>query len=397
MYSFSSKLWYDKRWISKSGDASLYLQVNLNGKHKEFPLKLKWPVDNIDMAEGRLLKKFKGDPDVDDYNLLIKMEQGKHTEILRTYRIKQRAIDINIFSKELRVFNTKESFVTYFSRFSKFRYETKDIVKRTYLNHLCTASLMVDFHPIWSFDQLDVSWMKRFKKKLMLLNYEPGYIWSTIKTVKTYLKYASKEPLIYINDEVVQFPNPEPNWKTEFLTKHEVKKLMALFNNEELTSEETCVLNAFLFQCFTSLRISDVYRVNAKWRLSEDFLDFIPKKNKKNKKWVHIPIMPIANTFIKNTLGNYFTLPTEQRYNAILKGLAIKADIKKRLTSHVGRHTFGHLYITKVGNLKALQENMGHVKIETTARYAHLDDEYKTESVLKIQDEFSDVIMRKVK
>jgi hypothetical protein len=49
MYSFSSKLWYDKRWVSKTGDASIYLQVNLNGRHKEFPLKMRWPVDKIDL------------------------------------------------------------------------------------------------------------------------------------------------------------------------------------------------------------------------------------------------------------------------------------------------------------------------------------------------------------
>ena len=54
MNSFSCKLWFDKRWVTKSGIASLYLQVTINGKHKEFPLKLKWPAKSVDLAKSLL-------------------------------------------------------------------------------------------------------------------------------------------------------------------------------------------------------------------------------------------------------------------------------------------------------------------------------------------------------
>jgi site-specific recombinase XerD len=131
-----------------------------------------------------------------------------------------------------------------------------------------------------------------------------------------------------------------------------------------------------------------VYRVNGSWRITEGYLDFIPKKNEKKKKWIHIPIMPAAYFFIKNTAGKYFELPSQAEYNQSLKEIASAAGIAKNITSHYGRHTYGHIYMVTIGNIHALKEIMGHSKLETTDRYAHLDDQYKTDSVMRLQEEF---------
>jgi integrase/recombinase XerD len=388
MYSFSSKLWYDKRWISKSGEASVYLQVTLDGKHDEFPLKLRWPVNKIDLVNSLLLPRRRRDDEVSDYNLIIMVEQAKHTEILRTYRLKNAPIDLKQFSKEVRVFDKKESFVSFMRRDSLTRYTLKEIDKRTWQNANAAIEQMIYFDAVWLFDQLTVNWMKRFKLKLINDGFEPGGIWSVIKNVKTYLQRAKKEPLLHVDQAVSDFSNPEPKWKTNFCNRDEVNQLILLYKKQELAANHQEVLKAFLFTCFTSLRISDVYRVNGKWRMNPGFLDFIPKKNEKKKKWLHIPIMPQAYAFVKNSAGKFFDLPSEREYNEILKQIAAAADIRKPLTSHYGRHTFGHIYMVTIGNLKGLQEILGHSKIETTMRYAHLDDDYKTETVNRMQAEF---------
>src|SRR5690606_16878828 len=110
-------------------------------------------------------------------------------------------------------------------------------------------------------------------------------------------------------------------------------------------------------------------------------------RNKKPKK-IQIPLVPLARNLIDESLRNFFDLPTEQEYNRTLKDLAHKAGINKKLTSHVGRHTFGYLYMTTVGNLFALREILGHSDIVTTERYAHLDEEYKMEQALLMQKGF---------
>jgi len=50
--------------------------------------------------------------------------------------------------------------------------------------------------------------------------------------------------------------------------------------------------------------------------------------------------------------------------------------------------------MTTVGNLYGLKEILGHSKIETTERYAHLDDEYQLEQTMLIQQGFEGLTER---
>ncbi len=397
MFSFSSNLWYEKRRISKiNGEVSLYLQVVINGKHDEFKLMLRWPHDRIDLVAGVLLARKRSDPDVNDYNLLIDLERSKHTEILKTYRLRNILIDLKKFKEELKIYNNKDSFIAFMHNRCYTRYKANDIVKKTYQNHMSTLMHMKNYDEKWLFKDLTIDFLSKFKKYLKEKGYEPGHIWGRIRDVKAYLELASKEPMLYVHEDIIAFSNPEPLWDTTFLNRDELRRLMIVYKDNYLKEQEQQVLSAFIFTCLTSLRISDVYRANSGWRLSSNVLSFIPKKGEgKRKKMLHIPLMPMATFFIKSSGNLYFDLPSEVEYNRILKDLAIAADIKKKLTSHVGRHTFGFLFMTTIGNLKALQEILGHSKTATTERYAHLDEEYKLDSVKRMQTDFTDLFMRR--
>ncbi|WP_182956361.1 site-specific integrase [Pedobacter gandavensis] len=393
MFSFSSKLWYDKRRVnSETGEVSLCLQIVIDSKHKAIPLKLRWPAELVDLVNGKLLPRIKKDPEVLDYNLIIESERAKHTEIHRIYRIKQEHLTLERFAHEIRVFNARECFSVYLDTERKKRYARKEIGLHTCRNEHPVVMRILKFDKLCLFRQMDARWMKRLKSYLLGEDYSMGTVWTTLKVIKTYLRLASKEPMYYVNPEAMDYPNPMPFFKTTFLNKDEVRNLMKLQRSGKLNDIELRVLKAFLFTCFTSLRISDLYVANACWRIDTDYLQFIPFKNRKAQRELRIPLMEMAKSFISDISGVFFSLPTSVEYNRTLKDIAHKAEIKKRLTSHVGRHTFGYLYMTNVGNLKALQEIMGHKYIYTTERYAHLDDAYKLESLSKIQEGFKDLV-----
>lgn len=48
-----------------------------------------------------------------------------------------------------------------------------------------------------------------------------------------------------------------------------------------------------------------------------------------------------------------------------------RANIDKRVTAHSFRHGFATAYLLAGGNLRELQERLGHDDIETTGRYLH--------------------------
>jgi integrase/recombinase XerD len=399
MYNFSSKLWFNPRAVNMAtGEASVYLQVVLNGKHGEFSLKFKWPSKKIDLVNSVLLARFKDDKQAADHNLFIMRERARHNEIVFDYRYKRQYIDIPIFRRELSVFDSRESFSAYMEREIVARFNKKEIDLKTKQNAMAAYHLLIQYDKTALFNNINLKWMKALKQYLQNTEYKPGKkytpgtIWTRIKEVKTYLILANKEPTLRVHTEVLEFPNPKPPTETTYCNEDEVRRLMIVNRSGELTITQKQVLSAFLFACFTGLRISDVYRVNYSWIITPGYLDFIPKKNLKKGKKLHIAIMPMAQLFIQKMAGNYFELPTEAEYNRSLKEIAIKAEINKRLTSHVGRHTYGYLYMTKVGNIYGLQKALGHSKLETTERYAHLDDEYQTASAKTIQGDFEDLL-----
>jgi len=398
MFQFSSKLYFEKRRINKEdGYTTLFLQVVISRRHKEFSLKLRWPVTKIDMINSVLLSRYKNDVDVADYNMLIMTERAKHNEIFKIYRLRNEFIDLDKFTRELRVYDSKESFITYQRLENARRLRKKEICNKTFQNHEATCKQVEIYDPLSLFQNIDAKWMLGFKNFLINKYYKHSTIWARLKEVQTTLNLAAAEPMIYVHKSAIEFKNAKPKTETTFLNRDEITRMILIHDPLFLTPIEFNVLSAFLFTCFTSIRISDVYRIDHSWEISENFIKFKPHKNRKSGKVIEIPIMSIAKSFINNIKGKYFTLPCEQEYNRTLKDLAVKAEINKKITSHVGRHTFGYLFMTTVGNLKSLMEILGHSKIDTTDRYAHLDNEYQLDAVKQIEKSFTNFrVLRKI-
>ena len=66
----------------------------------------------------------------------------------------------------------------------------------------------------------------------------------------------------------------------------------------------------------------------------------------------------------------------------IIKELAAKAGIKKKLSPHTFRHSFATHLVEGGADLRAVQEMLGHESITTTEIYTHLDKQYLRENIL---------------
>jgi integrase/recombinase XerD len=65
----------------------------------------------------------------------------------------------------------------------------------------------------------------------------------------------------------------------------------------------------------------------------------------------------------------------------IIKNLANKINIDKKISPHTFRHSFATHLIDGGADLRAVQEMLGHESILTTEIYTHLDREFLKDTI----------------
>jgi len=167
----------------------------------------------------------------------------------------------------------------------------------------------------------------------------------------------------------------------EFLTIDELKRL------SEADCPNSEVKKAFMFSCFTGLRISDVRKLTKeKIHTSADdkglYVDTVMQKTKKK---VTVPLSQEALLWLpKDTEPGelFFKLPNS--LTAIgnnIKKWCENAEVEKDITYHCSRHTFGTTMLTVGADLYTTSKLMGHANVSTTTIYAKIIDQKKVDSI----------------
>ncbi|MBT8316625.1 MAG: site-specific tyrosine recombinase XerD [Lutibacter sp.] len=171
------------------------------------------------------------------------------------------------------------------------------------------------------------------------------------------------------------------------LAIEEIDLLIQTIDLSELQGERNRTILETLYSCglrvseLTNLKISDLF-------FEEGFIQVIGKGNKQR----FIPINSLTQKYIENyrtsirvhinvQKGFEDTLFLNRRGKnlsrvmifTIIKNLAEKAGIKKKISPHTFRHSFATHLLERGADLRAIQQMLGHESITTTEIYMHLD------------------------
>lgn len=168
-----------------------------------------------------------------------------------------------------------------------------------------------------------------------------------------------------------------PESEREFLTLDEVRKLQETqCGNEE-------VKRAFLFGCFTGLRLSDVEKLSAsEIRQTVDGYE-VGTRQQKTRSLIYVPLSENALSILPAELpeGPVFKLPSRPEINRYIAAWVKKAGIKKKITFHCSRHTYATLLLTYGADIYTVSKLLGHTDVATTQIYAKVIDEKKVKAV----------------
>ena len=179
------------------------------------------------------------------------------------------------------------------------------------------------------------------------------------------------------------------------LSEDEINQLIASIDLSDSQGERNRTILETMYSCglrvseLISLKISDLF-------FEEGFIRVIGKGNKQR----FIPIHTTAQKYILNytkQVRNQMTPKkgfedtvflnrrgkglTRQMIFIILKDLAFKINLSKKISPHTLRHSFATHLLKNGADLRAIQQMLGHESITTTEIYVHLDKSYLKEIV----------------
>ncbi len=181
----------------------------------------------------------------------------------------------------------------------------------------------------------------------------------------------------------------------EVLSVHEIRQMLAAVDLSEPQGLRNRAILETLYAC--GLRVSELVNLRISYLfLAAGFIKVLGKNNKER-------LVPIGAEAVKY-LGQYLEhvrvlqeiKPGQEnivflnRRGArmsrvmvfyIIKDLAAKAGIRKKISPHTFRHSFATHLVEGGADLKAVQDMLGHESITTTEIYTHLDTEYLKETI----------------
>ena len=153
----------------------------------------------------------------------------------------------------------------------------------------------------------------------------------------------------------------------EFLTSEELARIEGLTLIDG--SMVAAARDMFVFQSYTGMAYSDMqgFRLDECWHDGDRWL--LAKKRVKTGVTYYVQLLPQALA-VAERYGGEMPKIAVQVYNRNLKKIAEATGINKRLTSHVGRHTFATWALHEGVALERVSKMLGHSKITQTQRYA---------------------------
>lgn len=215
---------------------------------------------------------------------------------------------------------------------------------------------------------------------------------SGLKSFFSYLifeDYRSDNPM-----ELIETPKTGRKLP-DTLSVEEIDSLIAAIDLSSNEGERNRAMLETLYGCglrvseLVSLKISDLF-------FDEGFLKITGKGNKQRfvpvgnltQKYIHIYKENIR-TKLNIKKGHEDTLFLNRRGSqltramlfTIIKDLATKIDLKKKISPHTLRHSFATHLLENGADLRSIQLMLGHESITTTEIYVHLDRRFLTEVI----------------
>ena len=218
-----------------------------------------------------------------------------------------------------------------------------------------------------------------------------------ISGIKAFYKYLILEDYIKYNPtDLVE--SPKIGFRLpDTLSLIEIDKLISAIDLSQQHGERNRSILETLYSC--GLRVSELINLQlSNINFNENYIKITGKGNKQrlspisgkalkylsiyiNEVRVHLDIKKGNSDFV--FLNNRGAKLSRVMIFLIIKKLAEKIGLNKKISPHTFRHSFATHLIEGGADLRAVQEMLGHSSITTTEIYTHLDNDFLRSNIIQ--------------
>ncbi len=331
-YSVEPILWTNNQ--NEDSTFAIYFRIFIDGKRSlvstgHFILEKFWNKDKLVVRDTY--------PLAEEVNQEILIKQKELIHIIQKHEV----LDKPITSKQVKAIFEKGDQHNFFSFVEAFIDEVKSKREKgtviNYKKHRNKVLAYIGSREL-TFEQMDHQWLIGFEKWLRETKGHKGnYIYDIWKTLKTWFSEARKRKIIDIDMNPFEtYENPAyVSPVKDYLTIQELRgwEDFSFLPGDQVYQQASLY---FLLGAYSGLRVSDWYQFNHEKNIIGDRLRLYAKKN---GAYVTMKISTPLRRVLERVKEAPLTI-AEPVINRYLKIIAGKLGIKKKISTHTGRHTF---------------------------------------------------------
>lgn len=289
------------------------------------------------------------------------------------------------YEKEMKTYEKKDKIIIKYKQYLRLEKSLSDNTVQAYLTDLDKLFAYLTLENI-DYANVTLQDLETFSAGLHDIGIHPRSQARILSGIRSFYHFLVLEDYIRQDPaELLESPQIGKHLP-DVLSVEEIDALIGSIDRSTREGQRNCAILETLYSCglrvseLCNLKISDLY-------LNEGFI----KVEGKGSKQRLVPISPRAINEIRNYLTERESGLIKSEYEDyvfisrfgknisrimvfhIIKELAERIDLKKKISPHTFRHSFATHLLEGGANLRAIQCMLGHESIGTTEIYTHID------------------------
>ena len=398
-------LFYLNKQRTKDGETPIYARIYVDGKKSEFNTNHKIRISDWNTTTKRVKSTARNALLINTYLEEVKNQITKlfllattTGEPVNSVTLKNRLLGKTEASKEKTICDAFDYHNTKMAEMV----ESGKVTRKTLLRYKSSKKKLIKFmkreynvsdKPL---KELRLSYITEFDHYLLTVeNLQSNTAHKIIKTVKKIMNLAVTLdwiPSSPFNQFKCTYKNPE----RVVLTEAELETLKRKKLHIPRLIE---VRDVFIFQCYTGFAYTDLYNFKRNdVTIGIDGKRWLTAYRQKTGTKENVPLLSVALDIIEkykdhpDCIENDKLLPVNSNYcyNAYLKEIAEICNIKKKITTHIARHTFATTVTLSNGvPIETVSKMLGHTRLATTQIYAKVLEKKVSDDMNILQDKLN--------